>query len=118
MFEDAYQLDGPNQLDYFVKKNFTNKEEAGDYIVAALDKSKLNSKETLYNTVLKDIQSLKNYNDDLLTILKELDAEREVFNAEQKRREGVLKTLFQMRTPRYALLSAISKDTVLPTPRI
>lgn len=93
MFEDAYQLDDPNQLDYFVKKNFTNKEEAGDYIVAALDKSKLNSKETLYNTVLKDIQSLKNYNDDLLTILKELDAEREVFNAEQKRREGVLNRL-------------------------
>jgi hypothetical protein len=93
MFEDAYQLDGLNQLDYFAKKNFTSKEEAGDYIVVALEKSKLNSKETLYDTVLKDIQSLKNYNDDLFAILKELDAEREVFSAEQKRREGVLNRL-------------------------
>src|SRR5690606_26970911 len=93
MFEDAYQLDGPNQLDYFAKKNFTNKAEAGDYIVTALDRSKLNSKEALYDTILKDIQSLKNYSDDLLITSKELDSEREIFNAEQKRREGMLNRL-------------------------
>ncbi|RZF62351.1 S46 family peptidase [Sphingobacterium corticibacterium] len=93
MFEDAYQLDGSNQLNYFAKKNFTRKEEAGDYIVAALDKSKLNRKETLYDMILKDIQSLKHYNDELLTTQKGLAAERETFDAEQKRREGMLNRL-------------------------
>src|SRR5690606_40405894 len=90
---DLYQLNGSNQLDYFANKNFTNKEEAGDYIVTVLDKSKLNSKEALYDTILKDIQSLKNYSDDLLITSKELDSEREIFNAEQKRREGMLNRL-------------------------
>lgn len=93
MFEDAYQLEGANQLNYITGKNFTSKQEAGDYITAVLDKSKLNNKETVFNTILKDIQSLKNYNDDLLVVQKELDAERETFDAEQKRREGVLNRL-------------------------
>lgn len=93
MFEDAYELRDANQLDYLAKKNFASKEEAGDYITSAMEKSKLNDKETLYNTVLKDIQSLKNYNDDLLILQKELDDERETFNAEQNRREGVLNRL-------------------------
>lgn len=93
MFEDAYELRDANQLDYLAKKNFASKEEAGDYITSAMEKSKLNDKETLYNTVLKDIQSLKNYNDDLLVLQKELDDERETFNAEQNRREGVLNRL-------------------------
>src|SRR5690606_38162764 len=79
MFEDAYQLEGANQLHYFTKKNCASKEDAGDYIVVALDKSKLNSKELLFDTILKDIQSLKHYNDDLLATLKELAAERETF---------------------------------------
>lgn len=93
MFEDAYQFDAINQLTYLRKKNFNSKTEAGDCIAAALDNSRLNDKETLYNTVLKDIQSLKNYNDNLLIILKELNAERTVFLAEQKSREGTLNRL-------------------------
>ena len=93
MFEDAYQLTGVNQLQYFTKKNFANKEEAGDYIVSAIDRSKLNDKEAFYNGILKDLQSLKNYNDELLNLLSELDTERDIFNVEQKRREGMLNRL-------------------------
>ncbi len=93
MFENAYQLDEVNKLNYFGKKNFASKTEAGDYLVSVLEKSKLNNKELLYQTILKDIQSLKNYNDDLLVMLDELDNERETFNAEQKRREGNLNRL-------------------------
>lgn len=93
MFEDAHQFDGANQLEYFARKNFMSKEEAGDFIANALEKTKLNDKETLYNTILKDIHSLKNYNDDLLVLQQELDTEREIFNTEQNRREGVLNRL-------------------------
>src|SRR5690606_17305630 len=93
MFEEAYELRDANQLDFFAKKSFASKEEAGDYITSAMEKSRLNDKETLYNTVLKNIQSLKNYNDDLLVLQKELDDERETFHAEQNRREGVLNRL-------------------------
>lgn len=93
MFEDAYQLDEANQLNYFAEKNFGSKTEAGDYLVSVLEKSKLNNKELLFQTILKDIQSLKNYDDDLLVMLDELDHEREAFNIEQKRREGTLNRL-------------------------
>lgn len=93
MFEDAFALRAANQLSFFTKKSFDSKEAAGNYITTALEKSKLNDKETLYNTVLKDIQSLKNYSDNLLALQNDLDAERESFNAEQNRREGVLNRL-------------------------
>lgn len=93
MFEDAYKFTGKNQIAYFSKQNFQQKSDAADVIASALDRSKLNDKETLYNTILRDVQSVKNYSDDLLTIQKELDSELVVFNDEQKRREGVLNRL-------------------------
>ncbi|MFD1770990.1 S46 family peptidase [Sphingobacterium suaedae] len=93
MIEDAYQFKGSNRMQYFEKKNFPTKQDASDYFVTALDKSKLNNKDLLYSTVLKDIASLKNYSDELLTIQQELDAELTAFNEEQKRREGVLNRL-------------------------
>ena len=93
MFQDAYHFDRANKLSFFEKQNFTSAEEAASYITNAIEKSKLNNKEALYTTVLKDVQSLKNYTDNLLAAQKELDAELTVFNNEQKRREGMLNKL-------------------------
>ncbi|SMG30763.1 S46 family peptidase [Sphingobacterium psychroaquaticum] len=93
MFQDAYQLQDENRIAYFTKKGFFNKEDAGNYVIDALQKSKLNSKESLYNTVLKDFTSLKSYNDELLSIQSTLGEEMDTFNTEQKRREGVLNRL-------------------------
>src|SRR5690606_30401640 len=93
MFQDAYQFTEENRLDYFTQKRFTDKEEAGNFIINALDKSKLNHKETLYSTVLKDVGSLRNYDDELLSIQKDLATEMELFNTKQKRQEGVLNQL-------------------------
>ena len=93
MFEDAYQLGDENAIAYFAKKGFQSKEEAGNYIVQAIEKSKLNTMQDLYSNVLKDFSSLKNYNDDLLGIQASLATEMDSFNTEQKRREGVLNRL-------------------------
>ncbi|SFS81115.1 S46 family peptidase [Sphingobacterium wenxiniae] len=93
MFKDAYLMEGSNQLAYFQQKSFTDKDAAADFISGALEKTKLNQKETLFNTVLKDVNSLKNYNDELLSIQADLATEMAVFNTEQKRKEGVLNRL-------------------------
>lgn len=93
MFGEAFQFDGPNRLNFFAKQNFTSSADAGIYAVAALDKSKLNDKDALYNGLLKDLQSFKNYSDDLLLLQRDFDTEMTSFNNEQKRREGVLNKL-------------------------
>ncbi len=93
MFIDAFQFTGTNKLIYFSKQSFISADAAANAITAAIDKSKLNNKEVLYSTVLKDFQSIKNYNDDLLSTQKELDTELTAFNDEQKRREGILNRL-------------------------
>src|SRR5690606_33591835 len=64
MFEDAYQLDGPNQLDYFAKKNFTNKAAAGDYVVTSVARAKPHGRGGRCDTIAKDVQALKSYGDD------------------------------------------------------
>lgn len=93
MVKDAYLFEGANQLTYISKQGFPSADAAANAVSASIDKSKLNDKELLYSTVLKDFQSIKNYNDDLLSAQKELDIELTAFNAEQKRREGVLNRL-------------------------
>ncbi|TDS12228.1 S46 family peptidase [Sphingobacterium paludis] len=93
MFQDAYRFEGANQLSFFSKQNFTSGDEAASYITNAIEKSKLNDKDILYGTVLKDVQSVKNYTDNLLAAQKELDVELTAFNTEQKRREGMLNKL-------------------------
>lgn len=93
MFQDAYQLQDENRIAYFTKKGFLSKEDAGTYVIDALQKSKLNSKESLYHTVLKDFTTLKSYTDELLSIQSTLGEEMDIFNTEQKRREGVLNRL-------------------------
>lgn len=93
MFEDAYQFTGDNRINYITKRAFTSKEDAGNTIVQALERSKLNSKQALYADVLKDFQSLKNYNDELLTIQDGLANEMESFDVDQRRREGTLNRL-------------------------
>lgn len=93
MFGDAYDFTGANRIDFFGNRAFSSKEDAIAYLLTALEKSKLGDKEVLYNTILKDIQSLKNYTDDLLSIQKGLDAELSSFNEEQRRREGILNRL-------------------------
>jgi len=93
MFEDAYQFTGDNRINYITKRAFTSKEDAGNTIVQALERSKLNSKQALYADVLKDFQSLKNYNDELLTIQDGLATEMESFDVDQRRREGTLNRL-------------------------
>lgn len=93
MFEDAYAFEGENKLSFFSNKNILNASDAGQYIVNALQKSKLNNRDVLYNQVLGDLQSLKNYQDDLLVAQKQLAQEMEVFDNEQKRREGMLNRL-------------------------
>ncbi|MFD2968665.1 S46 family peptidase [Sphingobacterium bambusae] len=93
MVKDAYLFEGANKLAYISKQGFPSAEVAADAVTASIDKSKLNNKELLYSTVLKDFQSIKNYNDDLLSAQKELDIELTAFNDEQKRREGVLNRL-------------------------
>lgn len=93
MIKDAYLFEGANKLAYISKQGFPSADAAADAVTASIDKSKLNNKELLYSTVLKDFQSIKNYNDDLLSAQKELDIELTAFNNEQKRREGVLNRL-------------------------
>ncbi|KGE13290.1 S46 family peptidase [Sphingobacterium deserti] len=93
MFQDAYRFDGANKLSFFEKQNFTSADEAASYITNAIEKSKLNNKDVLYNTILNDVQSIKSYTDNLLAAQKELDTELTVFNNEQKRREGMLNKL-------------------------
>ena len=93
MFEDAYQFRGDNSINFIAKKAFTSKEDAGNSMVQALERSKLNSQQSLYAEVLKDFQSLKNYNDELLTIQGALASEMESFDFDQKRREGTLNRL-------------------------
>lgn len=93
MFEDAYSFQGENKLTYFDSNKFTTKQEAALQLVTALESSKLNDKEQVFEWILKDVQSLKNYTDNLLSIQKDIDKELLIFEDEQKRREGVLNRL-------------------------
>lgn len=93
MFEDAYSFQGENKLKYFDSNKFTTKQEAALQLVTALESSKLNDKEQVFEWILKDVQSLKNYTDDLLSIQIDIDKELLIFEDEQKRREGVLNRL-------------------------
>ena len=93
MFEDAYSFQSENKLKYFDSNKFTTKQEAALQLVTALESSKLNDKEQVFEWILKDVQSLKNYTDDLLSIQIDIDKELLIFEDEQKRREGVLNRL-------------------------
>ncbi|WP_437917778.1 S46 family peptidase [Sphingobacterium sp. LRF_L2] len=93
MLEDAYEFGGSNKLAFLTKQNFLSKDDTKQYINSIFDKSKLTNKETLFSSILKDVQSLKNYTDELLSLQKEINTEMLVFNEEQKRREGILNKL-------------------------
>lgn len=93
MYEDALNFTGANKLNYFNNKIVATPQNAENFVATAYEKSKLSNQNTLYTQVLKDFQSLKSYNDEILTAQKEIDEEMQLFNKEQKRREGVLNRL-------------------------
>lgn len=93
MYEDALNFTGANKLNYFNNKTVATLENAENFVTTAYEKSKLSNKDVLYSQVLKDFQSLKNYNDEMLIAQKEIDQEMQAFNKEQKRLEGVLNKL-------------------------
>lgn len=94
MIEDAYGFQGDNKLGYFDSAHVGHSEqEFVKEFITALDHSELNSEDDVFNEILRDVQSLKNYHDDLLAIQAKLDKELLSFDDEQKRREGVLNRL-------------------------
>lgn len=93
MYEDALNFSGGNRINYFNNRAVATPENADNFVATAFQKSKLSNRDILYAQVLKDFQSLKSYNDELLIAQKEIDQEMQVFNQEQKRREGVLNRL-------------------------
>ena len=93
MFGQAYLFKGKNRVVAVADKNFTNQEQASQYIKDAIVQSKVNNKETLYAQVLKDMNSLSAYKDELLAFQQKIEKEIEPFHQEQKRREGVLNRL-------------------------
>ncbi|MCY4779538.1 S46 family peptidase [Sphingobacterium sp. UT-1RO-CII-1] len=93
MYEDALNFTGANKLNYFNNKIVATPQNAENFVATAYEKSKLSNQNTLYTQVLKDFQSLKSYNDEILIAQKEIDEEMQLFNKEQKRREGVLNRL-------------------------
>lgn len=93
MYEDALNFSGENRINYFNNRTVATPENADNFVATAFQKSKLSNRDILYTQVLKDFQSLKSYNDELLIAQKEIDQEMQSFNQEQKRREGVLNRL-------------------------
>ena len=93
MFSDALNLTDKHRIHTIQKRNFATNDQASSFIQNAIDKSQLNSKESLYSTVLKDANSLINYSDDILNLQAELGEELGLFREELKRREGVLNQL-------------------------
>lgn len=93
MFADAMALTDKHRVETIAKRNFSSDDAAAGFIKNAVDNSKLNSAESLYNSVLRDANTLLSYSDDILTIQQELDAEHSIFKDELKRREGVLNRL-------------------------
>lgn len=93
LFTQGFQLENSNSIQFIKNKNFKSAAESANYIQSALSSSKLNSKEKLYNEILKDAQSLIGYTDELLTSQRELEKELVPFREEQKRRDGVLNKL-------------------------
>ncbi|GHE30730.1 S46 family peptidase [Sphingobacterium griseoflavum] len=93
MFSDAYSFTDANNLAFFSKRNFSSANNAASFMADAIENTKMNDKGTLYGSVMKDVQTFKNYQDELLSVQKELDTELTAFNEEQKRREGILNRL-------------------------
>jgi hypothetical protein len=93
MFTEATTLTDNHRIQTIQKRNFTTADQASSYIQTAIDQSKLNSKESLYALVLKDVNSLVNYSDEILGLQKELGEELGIFREELKRREGILNRL-------------------------
>ncbi|MCA5005327.1 S46 family peptidase [Sphingobacterium bovistauri] len=93
MFSEAITLTDKHTIQTIKEKNFTSKEQAAAYIQQAIDKSKLNSVESLYSSVLNNVNSLINYSDELLNLQKDFGSEIIIYSEELKRREGVLNQL-------------------------
>lgn len=93
MFGQAYLFKDKNRIVAIADKSFVNQEQASQYIENAIVQSKVSNKETLYTQVLKDMNSLSAYKDELLAFQQKIEKEMEPFRQEQKRREGVLNRL-------------------------
>ncbi len=93
LFALGYQFKDQNTISTIQHKNFANVDAAQGYIEKAIDQSKLNDKDKLFSEVLNDAQSLVAYQDELLTLQKQLSEEIEPFRTELTRREGVLNKL-------------------------
>ncbi|TJZ62835.1 S46 family peptidase [Sphingobacterium olei] len=93
LFANAYALNGKNTIQFIANKNFKSADESRNFIQNAIADSKLNSKESAINEILKDAKSLLGYSDDLLRLETELEKELKPFYTEQKRRDGVLNKL-------------------------
>lgn len=93
MFAQAFNLKGKNTIQTIAAKNFKSADAASAYIAQNIANSKLNSKEKLYNEILKNVTTLLAYDDDLLRSQEELARENAPFKQELTRREGILNKL-------------------------
>lgn len=93
MFAQAYNLTGKNTIYTITDKKFSSSTAAANYISQSISKSKLNDKNILFSSVLKNPSSLLFYNDEILQSQLALEKELAPFKQELKRREGVLNKL-------------------------
>lgn len=93
MFTDAVSFEGKNKITTIEQKGFNSAQQAAAYIQKAIEDSALKSQDQLISTVLKDASSLLSYNDELLIMQQQLQAENLQFREELKRRDGVLNRL-------------------------
>lgn len=93
MFAQGFEMEGENQLAFMQEHGFNSPDSASAFITSALNNSALKTKESLFQTVLADANSLMKYQDSLMDFQKELEQEMDPFYGELKRREGNLNQL-------------------------
>lgn len=93
MFAQAQEMKDLNAIQTIANMDFSTKEKASEYIMNAIDKSKLKDRDLVYNEVLNTPNSILSYNDEILQSQELLNKEQSPFKEELKRREGILNKL-------------------------
>lgn len=93
MFAQAQEMKDLNAIQTIANMDFSTKEKASEYIINAIDKSKLKDRDLVYNEVLNTPNSILSYNDEILQSQELLNKEQSPFKEELKRREGILNKL-------------------------
>lgn len=93
MFAQAQEMKDLNAIQTIANMDFSTKEQASEYIINAIDKSKLKDRDLVYNEVLNTPNSILSYNDEILQSQELLNKEQSPFKEELKRREGILNKL-------------------------